>query len=386
MISQDAGSQGTVAARQSLEVMLADLSRICVLDKPVVRNLLITQRYHDLTGSLASVIGRSNANWATFATWASKTAGQSIRGEEVPEELTDLLRAEEKVQQAFSELKRAFAWVPFVELDLELFDVARAIINEVGLQIAQGNLKVFQELAPLFARFADTFADPRARTPENLELFLRTLRPGPPEIDGQDRLKQAFQAYFEAAQAPTAKRCAELVLYANLLIGFHEQTRLQPNIAAAINAPLSEHFYTELRSRSALLLRPLFWWFFKGPSKRLRAHVQVVWERVATRYLMRLTLPGGSSIPLGSDIQRSFPPDLDPLEYAILRELVRKYDANLHSTIGSAAHNWAVLTDRMTFITDLFRCCQQDSPLFDPPFSEAQRALFEAGQLPPGPL
>ncbi|HEY8944896.1 MAG TPA: hypothetical protein VIM73_11570 [Polyangiaceae bacterium] len=387
MISHDGGGvRGAVAARQKLDTTLADIERICKLEQAIVRNLLITQRYHDLTGSLAGVIGQINANWATFATWASKTAGQSIRGEEVPRELTQILQAEAKLQQHFERLTRAFSWVPFLKLDIELFDVARAIIDEVSRQIALGNLRVFAELAPFFARFADEFADPEQRTQANLEKFLEHFKPGGPENDGQDLLKLAFRAYFEAAAASDQKHCAELVLYANLLIGLHEQTRLQPNIAAALNAPLSDRVYTELRSGVALLLRPLFQFLFRGPLKSFRENLQEVWERVATRFLMRLSLPGGGSISLGEDVRGRFPKDLDPLTYAVLVQLVQRYDANLATTAGSAAVNWTVLSNRMAFITDLFRCRQQDGLLFDPPFTSEQRALFEKGQIPPGPL
>ena len=53
-------------------------------DDPVRRNLLITQCYHDLSTQLARVLGGGNANWCTFATWASRTAGGFIREDEIP--------------------------------------------------------------------------------------------------------------------------------------------------------------------------------------------------------------------------------------------------------------------------------------------------------------
>jgi hypothetical protein len=53
-------------------------------DDPVRRNLLVTQRYHDLSTALALALGPENANWCTFATWASRTAGRFIREDEIP--------------------------------------------------------------------------------------------------------------------------------------------------------------------------------------------------------------------------------------------------------------------------------------------------------------
>lgn len=388
MISNGVVSTGAPAAPLGeLSEVLRDLDRIANLQEPVLRNLLITQRYHDLMKALGAVVGCVNANWSTFATWASKTAGESIRGEEVPRELTELLKLEESLTARFDRLARAFPWVPFrvLDLDLDLFDVVRAMIAEVSEQIAEGNLKVFAELAPLFARFASEFSDPSRRTRENLDAFLKRLRPGPPERDGQDLLVKAFTAYFEASRAQTTKECAELVLYGNLLIGLHEQTRLQPNIRAALDAPLSPRVYAALRASTKLLLRPIFGWLFKSPLKAFLDALVPAWERLATRYLMRLSLPGGSSIPLGSDIvvpRNPFPPDLDPLRDPDLIELVRRYDSDLESTRGSGAVNWCELSDRMRFICDLFRCRQQDPTLFEQPFTAAQRALFEAGTVP----
>ena len=49
--------------------------------EPVVRNLRITQCYHALSAAVAERIS-PGANWCTFATWASRQAGQTIRGED----------------------------------------------------------------------------------------------------------------------------------------------------------------------------------------------------------------------------------------------------------------------------------------------------------------
>jgi len=56
----------------------AEVDRIATLGDPVLRNLQITQCYHELASALAKRTG-PHANWCTFATWASKQAGQTIR-------------------------------------------------------------------------------------------------------------------------------------------------------------------------------------------------------------------------------------------------------------------------------------------------------------------
>ena len=65
--------------------------------------------------------------------------------------------------------------------------------------------------------------------------FLDGLRPGDPP-DGQRYLRQAFTRYERARAEHDPKARAELAVLANLEIGFHEQTRLQPEIREALDA------------------------------------------------------------------------------------------------------------------------------------------------------
>lgn len=69
-----------------------------------------------------------------------------------------------------------------------------------------------------------------------------------------------------------------------------------------------------------------------------------------------------------------------------LTAVLSRFDAHLDTTRGSAAVDWTLFTDRMRFITDLFRVGQRDPSWFEQPFDEAQRAAFEAGRVPTGQL
>ena len=373
---------------ESLDRALAEIDRITRIGDAPLRNVLITQTYCDLSHGLSHVTSTGNANWSSFATWASKTAGQTIRNEEVPNEVAKLLRDQAQLEAALKRLATRAPRRLWMKIDIDVFDVARAVIAEVSEQIAVGNLKVFAELAPLFARFFHTFSDARARTPETLASFLGTLKPGAPERDGQDLLKLAFTSYLAAANAPTSKERAELVLYANLLIGLHEQTRLQPNIAGGIDAPFSMSVYKRLAAGTV--------WSWPGLSTVFGWQMRLIfdaardpWERIVTRHFMRLALPNGGSISLGEDIPvqgRPFPLDLDPLHHQPLIALAKTYDPDLESLKGTAARNWTNLPNRMAFIADLFRSSQCNASMFDPPFSAAQVDMARAGRMPPPPL
>ncbi len=70
-------------------------------------------------------------------------------------------------------------------------------------------------------------------------------------------LKDAFTSYFEARKQTDEKVKAEMILYSNLLIGYHEQTRLQPQIVEALNAAFTNE--DELKSNLLRELLPGFW-------------------------------------------------------------------------------------------------------------------------------
>jgi hypothetical protein len=201
-------------------------------------------------------------------------------------------------------------------------------------------------------------------------------------------LKLAFTSYLAAADAGTTRERAELTLYGNILIGLHEQTRLQAHIQGGMDAPLSPTVYSDLRAGTVWAL-PILRWLFGRRLRLFYEGIREAWERIATRHFMRLALPNGGSLSLGEDIamgDRQFPPDLDPLHHPALIALIRTYDPHLDTLAGSAARNWTNLRDRMAFIADLFRSRQCDPALFEPPFAPDQLAAMRAGRMPTGAL
>ena len=83
-----------------------DIQRIAAINDPIVRNLQITQAYHDLSGAMASLTG-PGANWCTIATWASKQAGQSIRREDLVVAFERLLRDTPEAEDSAGALLQA---------------------------------------------------------------------------------------------------------------------------------------------------------------------------------------------------------------------------------------------------------------------------------------
>ena len=340
------------------------VEQIAMMTDPVERNYQITQSYYELSEALRRVLGDpKNANWSTFAAWASCTAGRSIREEDLPKWGHRLIQGDALVQR---HLGGVLSFVlKTTGFDLDLLDNVTEILTQVSAQVADGNRKVYAELGPLFARFVAAAGDANL-----LQVFFGGLRTGPVEAEGQDLLRLAFQNYLDAKSAGDPKQKAELMLLGNCRIGLHEQTRLQPNIKAAVDEPVAE-LLTDvvLRPLSArLALRVLG--VFGVRRAAVYAVAEAQWEGLATRYAMNLALPEGDEIALGGDhIRWPSPtaPELEHVENSELRQLLARFDDNLQKLRREGAQNWTSLQDRMGYIVELFRSQQQYAKFFTPP-------------------
>jgi len=83
---------------------IADVEAIGAFPHPIPRNLKITQAYHELSAAVAAVLG-SGANWCTFATWASRQAGQTIRGDDLGRKIEDAFVQSAAVQVAVARIR-----------------------------------------------------------------------------------------------------------------------------------------------------------------------------------------------------------------------------------------------------------------------------------------
>jgi hypothetical protein len=364
----------------------ADVKNITALDNLILKNLKITQAYAELSLGMQRVIGDRNANWCSFATHASKTAGYAIRNEVMPSAINQALTHFDSYRRSVAFLGR-YLEDPTATLYGNGGGLVQEILLRVSRSVSLGNCKVFAELAPLFSRLITWFAHDDRPDPDKLQLFLSQLRMGSVEDgEGQVYLIEAFTAYYQARFETEPKKKAELVFLANLLVGMHEQIRLQPNIAGALHAPAEELLQPWLQSLTAGLP------YAAGPALR-----QVVMIRgrqffatIATNTMMVITVPAGN-LALNQDVRSpagysKFPQELATIEHSRLRELAQRWDRHLDTLRGSAATDWASLADRMSFIIDFFRSHQQNPNLFTPPFSAAQAGHIHAGCIPAGQL
>jgi hypothetical protein len=386
-------------------VTVTEVERIAAQSEAVLSNLQITQCYHELSASLAARTGLS-ANWCTFASWASKQAGQTIRQEDLSRSVKAGLPAapevSAKVDKVAAALKQLGARRPRAELQALVWDAMHpaAAVKRASEAVARGNLKVFAEIGREFARFNEMCLADEIFTDQTIEGFCVALRLGEPP-DGQSYLSQAFRSYYRSFFATDFKARAELLLLANIDIGYHEQTRLQPEIAAALDAALVDPH--EFMDRLLQAVFPGSDWLTAMASRligRLLGRLKPLREaagtllaasreqvrRIISEHMMTLALPRGVRLRLGRDLKGQFPPSLQKINNPELQTLLARLDPTPDSLRGTGARDWADLPERLHFIIDLFRCYQEAPDLLEPPFTPDQTTALKGGRLPAGEL
>ena len=189
-----------------------EVTRIAAIGNPVIRNLEITECYSRLAASVAGR-GERCSNWCTFATWASRQAGQTIRGEDLLDDLQRELGRDGELLHPVASLWRALVRRGVFQPDTRLgrmiaelhtpFDAFELASDAV----ARGNLKVFAEIGLEFARYLQECGPDLRPDSAEFQRFLEGLRPGPPP-GGQQYLRQAFTRYQQqlSSRIPSAER------------------------------------------------------------------------------------------------------------------------------------------------------------------------------------
>jgi hypothetical protein len=324
--------------------MVEEVRTICRIEDPLVRNLRITECYSRISAAFAKRVG-PGANWCTFATWASRQAGCTIRGEDLIEHVSPrtprLWRA--VLRAGVLDPRRPAGWI--VKHVHTPFDA----VERASASVATGNLKVFEEIGEVFAQ---SLEDP-------------SFTPSAP------LLRDAFQHYREAALCTDEVQRARLMLIGNIECGLHEQRRLQPEIEAAMIAPLG--YLREFTRRRAP--------WFAHPVDRLAELLQGLTCEIVSQGFMTLKLPGGRKLRLGRDLDAPMPSCFDGVEQ---EPVLAQFESAGFG--GSGAENWADLSQRMRYISRLFRCFHSEAVLFELPFSPDQCEAMRDGQLPGGVL
>jgi hypothetical protein len=372
-----------------------DVRRITAIANPALRNLEITHCYSLLSAAFAARSG-SGANWCTYATWASRQAGRTIRGEDLGDRLGRRLRHGSWLRHPIRTWWRRLLRLGLLDpesrigrLTAELhtpFDAFEVAADAV----ARGNRKVFAEIGLEFARYLDGCPPGNAA---RLERFLGRLQPGEPP-EGQRLLRLAFSRYHRLHEVPEEGTRMELAVLANLEIGLHEQTRLQPEIRAGLDAAYATKEDLGRRALTALFPSTVRWWPIAGRPAAAAVGVLAVGlqrassklaREVITESFLTLSLPG-RVLELGTHLPDEYPGPLHQPAEAELVAFLEQVEPAPPATDDCGARDWSELQQRMHYIAHLFRAFHQRDELGEPPFRAEQVAAFRRGVVPDGEL
>ena len=135
-----------------------DVERIAAIANPVIRNLEITYCYSRLAAAFAAR-GGAGANWCTYATWASRQAGGTIRGEDLFEHLGRKLGEGRWLLHPIATPWRRLLRRGLFQRDSRIGRLTSALhtpfdaFERASDAVARGNLKVFEEIGLEFARY-----------------------------------------------------------------------------------------------------------------------------------------------------------------------------------------------------------------------------------------
>ena len=375
-----------------------DVTRITAIPNPVIRNLEITHCYSCLAAAFAARSGEG-ANWCTYATWASRQAGRTIRGEDLLEHFGRRLGNGGWLLHPIATLWRRLLRRGLFQRESRIGRMTAALhtpfdaFEAASDAVARGNLKVFEEIGLEFARYLDECpADTVAESPQR-QRFLERLRPGnPPE--GQRYLRQAFERYERRRLERDPKARAELAVLANLEIGFHEQTRLQPEIREALDAAYATQEDLGRRTLEALFPSAARWWpVARRPATAVASVVASGAQRSASRLarevitesFMVMSLPG-RVLALGTHLSDAYPEALAEPTDTELAELLARFEPVAPGPDDCGARDWSDLQQRMHYIVHLFCVFHLSEQLSRPPFSPEQVASFSRGIVPDGEM
>ena len=179
---------------------------------PVQRNFEITQSYHELSEGMRKLLGdEAGPSWTTWACWASKHLGSTIRGEDHP-----WVRATARVAHSVLGSVLPATFTP------------AALLAQTSEAMAEANHNIYKRTAPKFANFLEAFADGKPNS-EKLNQFLEKNCAADEEL-----LVSAFTLYHNALAENDPKKRKDLVLLANLQVVHDEQIHAHPEIQRGI--------------------------------------------------------------------------------------------------------------------------------------------------------
>jgi hypothetical protein len=373
----------------------AHVREVIAIHDRVLRNYWVTQSYADLSEALRARLDPTAANWCTFAVWASKTVGENLRGEGLPEWVRNRVTLSDGMMGALHSTRRAHGCFRVTGLlhDLTLDHVVEVVAERFGataLALSEGNTLVYEEVAPVASRFLDESASGLPLSADARAHVLDACADAP-SFEGVNRLAAGFAAWCDALETSDARARSQLILVGSLQIGVHEQHRLQDAIADGVDLGVDDLVEGLARRMivGAGLLRP-FVWGIERTVRPVAVESARLWDTAMTELVATADTPDGRlrlcrdipALPPGTPFA---PADVSAPLSTELGALLRRFDRSNGEGVGSHAEDWVVLDQRMNFILNLFRSRHHDPRLYAAPFDPSVLAQIQTGTVPAEP-
>ena len=364
---------------------------VLAIEERVLRNYWVTETYADLSRGLAALLQPGTCNWCTFGTWASRTVGQNIRGEQLPEWLArrvvrsdGMMGVADAANSAISNAHRDHNIARIVPEHVS--EVVRELFGACARNLSDGNTQVFAEIAPPAATFIEVFT-PATPDQAKARKAIRAACAGATEFNGKNRLLAGYTLWCDAMSEPDPVRRSQLILAGSINLGAHEQHHLQGAIASSMDMGVNQSIdllkaritrdepaLVEIEESIDSLLHPV------------SLAIGDAWGDLMTELLGTIETPDGV-LRLNSDVppllgQAFVPSDLAPIVIKELSDLLVEFSRADDQGHNSGAPDWVNFDDRMNFIANLFLSRHHRTELFDPPFDAATLRSIKAGRRP----
>jgi hypothetical protein len=239
--------------------------------------------------------------------------------------------------------------------------VFKGIIDNASHYLSHGNHMVFGEIAYHYSRYGVAMCNATTLHDNARAQFLDFQRNF---TANQSMLATAFESIFQVHYNTSLsdKIRAEHLLISNYLTGLDEQTNLDYDLKHSFPPPL----VLPIGGRN----------------------ISIAWSMLFTRTIMVLNAPAelffcGWDVPNRPWDHKPFSAYLTDIELPQLQKLLVQFEQQPHSLQGTAAQDWAFLSQRMRYVAGLFRSRQDDWNNTCWPFSVAQLGtIFDEGAAP----
>ena len=333
-----------------------DVRRIAAIANPVIRNLEITNCYSRLAAAFAARSGEG-ANWCTYATWASRQAGRTIRGEDLLEHLgrklgrQPLAAASNRDAVASAAAPRP---LPARVADRASDGCAAHAVRRVRACQRRRRAREPEGVRGDRARVrrAISTSARRTRQPSPLSSSVSSTVCGPATRPrGSATCARRSRGTSAGGSSAIPKARAQLAVLANLEIGLHEQTRLQPEIREALDAAYATQEDLGRRALEALFPSAARWRpVVRRPAAAVagvaaagaQRSASTLAREVITESFMVLSLPG-RVLALGTHLTDAYPEALGEPADAELAELLARFEPVAPALDDCGARDWSDL-------------------------------------------